>query len=235
MDPIIADFGRAIITQDGYALATTISPVPPKHDSGRLYALRRATNPYNVLNDFRYAIGQNPNFSLDRQEANCWVDVYVAYWKAISNILAAEESSNLAKNSSISSGALWDKVYSSWKDLLNALCKGYQKSSFEAWTIPCLYMTAKYLRIFAVKADASASAIHSNQNVSFSATLDDDLVDEEAGNEKLEDCARQINRIFALCSTDRSIFIRVNSACPRVSDFRQSSLGRVSQMGTVLH
>lgn len=202
MDSIITDFGRAINAQDGYALAATISPIPPKQDGGRLYALRRATNAYSVLSDFRYAIGQNPNFTLDRQESVCWIDVYVAYWKAVGEILAAEESMNAGKTAVKQSGTQWDKVYAAWKDLLNALYKGYQTSVFEAWTIPCLYMTGKYLRVFAIKADENAAS--QRGGASFNAGFEDDIVDEEGGNEKLEDCARQINRIFGLCSSDRA-------------------------------
>lgn len=196
MDSIITDFGRAINAQDGYALSATISPLPPKEDSGRLYALRRATNAYSVLSDFRYAINQNPNFKLDRKEGADWVDVYVAYWKAVSEILAAEESMNQGKT------ATWDKVYTAWKDLLNALHKGYRNDHFEAWTIPCLYITGKYLRVFAIKADESAAS--QKGSASFNTAFVDDVVDEEGGNEKLEDCARQINRIFGLCISDRA-------------------------------
>lgn len=202
MDAVVFDFAQAIKAQDGYALAETLSPVPPKNDSGRLYDLRRATNAYSVLSDFRFAIGQNPNFKLDRQESAAWIDVYVAYWKAVSEILTAEESMNVGKNHASSPGANWDKVYSSWKDLLNALYKGYQGGAFEAWTIPCLYMTGKYLRVFAIKADESTAS--QKGTASFNTAFEDDVVDEQGGNEKLEDCARQINRIFSICISDRA-------------------------------
>lgn len=203
MESLITDFARAINSQDGYALSDTISPLSPNNDSGRLYALRRATNASSVLSDFRYAIGNNPNIDLDRQESNHWIEVYVAYWKAVCEILAAEEAVNTSKNSgrNQSAGTHWDKVYAAWKDLLNTLYKGYQTSSFEAWTIPCLYITGKYLRVFAIKADECAAGRRGG--ASFNAGFQDDVVDEEGGNEKLEDCARQINRIFGLCISDR--------------------------------
>lgn len=206
MDSLITDFARAINSQDGYALSDTISPMSPNNDSGRLYALRRATNASSVLSDFRYAIGNNPNIDLDRQESGHWIDVYVAYWKAVCEILAAEEAVNTSKNSGKgqNAGTHWDKVYAAWKDLLNALYKGYQTSSFEAWTIPCLYITGKYLRVFAIKADQSAAG--RKGGASFNAGFEDDIVDDEGGNEKLEDCARQINRIFGLCISDRYTF-----------------------------
>lgn len=211
MDALITDFARALNAQDGYALSATLSPEPPKHDSGRLYALRQATNAYSVLADFRYAIGQNPNLELDRQEKKAWIDVYVAYWKAISDMLAAQDSTTLSNsngnsdggtNNSFKTAAHWDRVYEAWRDVVNALYKGYQNGSFEAWTIPCLYVAGKYLRVFAIKAD-DKNAIHKG-GASFNDALEDDVVDQDGGDEKLEDCARQINRVFGLCISDRA-------------------------------
>jgi len=204
MNSLVADFGRAIVAQDGYALSATISPIPPKNDSGRLYALHRDTNAFSAQSDFRFAITRNPTFRLEKQESNAWIEVFVAYWKAVGEILVAEESLNLGKSATKASGAgaLWDKVYAAWKDVLNALYKGYQNGSFEAWTIPCLYVTGKYLRVFAIKADDSAAT--QKGGAAFNGGYEDDVVDQEGGNEKLEDAARQINRIFGLCISDRA-------------------------------
>lgn len=202
MNSVVADFGRAMIAQAGYDLAGTLSPVAPIHDSGRLYALHRDSNAFSVQSDFRHALSHNPSCKLDKVEVNAWADVFVAYWKAVGEILAAEESLNLGKNVSKSPAkvANWDKVYNSWKELLNMLLRGYQNEAFEAWTIPCLYITGKYLRVFAIKADEAASQ---KGQTSFNA-YEDDIVDAEGGNEKLEDAARQINRVFSLCIGDRS-------------------------------
>ena len=72
---------------------------------------------------------------------------------------------------------------------------------FDAWTIPCLYSTCKYLRIFAIKADVSSKQ---KGEATFNTGFEDDVVDEEGGNEKLEDGARQINKVFGLCLSDRA-------------------------------
>ncbi|GAB7355107.1 hypothetical protein MBLNU459_g5686t1 [Dothideomycetes sp. NU459] len=205
MNNVCADFDRAVRAEDGYALAATISPIPPTSDSARLYALLRDTNAFSVQADFRRALGRTPAaINLDKRELNAWIDVYVAYWKAVGEVLTAEESLNLGRNPgrSPSLGATWDKVYAAWKDVLNALYKGYQSGMFDAWTIPCLYVTGKYLRVFAIKADESAAS--QRDGATFNAGYEDDIVDEEAGHEKLEDAARQINRIFGLCISDRA-------------------------------
>ena len=200
MDRVFTTFARALEEQNGYLLAETISPVPPKDDSGRLYAIHRGANAFSVQGDVRRAIGP---LRLDKQEANAWVDVYVAYWKAVGEILAAEEAQNVGKTSrSNTGGADWSKVYDAWKDLLNAVRRGYQVQMFDAWTIPCLYITTKYLRVFAIKADDSAR--ERKDSDAFKTGFGDDMMDDEAGNERLEDAARQINSIFGLCLSDRA-------------------------------
>ncbi|GAB7344292.1 hypothetical protein MBLNU457_2163t1 [Dothideomycetes sp. NU457] len=199
MDGIVRAFAQAQEEQNGYALAQTISPVPPNNDSGRLYAIYRSVNAYSVQNDLRYALN-SPH--LDKGEVVAWVEVYVAYWKAVGAILAAEEAQNVGDHKEDGSSADWTRVYESWKEVLNAVRRGYQTSKFDAWTIPCLYVTSKYLRVFAIKADNSAR--HKKDNNASGAIFGDDMVEEEANNEKLEDAARQINSIFGLCLSDRA-------------------------------
>lgn len=204
MNKLAAEFSSAIASSDGYGLAATLSPVPPANDGARLYTLQRDTNEYKVQADFRRLFNRGAASNLDKRERDAWVDVYAAYWKAVGEILVAEESLNLARNSGRSSGvnANWAKVYAAWKDLLNALYSGYHKGLFESWTIPCLYVTGKYLRVFAIKADDSAAS--ARDGATFSAGFEDDVVDGDGGHDKLEDAARQINRTFGLCISDRA-------------------------------
>lgn len=84
--------------------------------------------------------------------------------------------------------------------MTNALIRGYTNCGFEAWTVPCLYVAGKYMRIFAIKADEATGA--STGAVS---NFGDDFNPDAEKNEKLEDCARQLNRIFQLCLSDRSV------------------------------
>ena len=93
--------------------------------------------------------------------------------------------------------ANWSRVYESWKDLANAVIRGYSNNSFEAWTIPCLYVTGKYLRVFAIKADKSGSS--TSDTIGF----EDDFNPDAGKNEKLEDAARVLNRMFQICLSDR--------------------------------
>ncbi len=88
-------------------------------------------------------------------------------------------------------------MYEAWKEMTNVLIRGYTNCGFEAWTVPCLYVAGKYMRIFAIKADEGAAT------TSGSVTNFDDFNPEAEKNEKLEDAARQLNRIFTICLSDR--------------------------------
>ncbi|TKA74403.1 hypothetical protein B0A49_03455 [Cryomyces minteri] len=195
---IFDDFRRAVQDEDGYLLASTITPRAPEHDGGRLYDFYRTTNHYSVQTDFRYAIVHNNTAGLSKTEGNHWLEVYVVYWKAIGQLLVAEELTNQGKDKE----AEWNKVYDAWRDVANALIKGYSSSAFPAWTIPCLYVAGKYLRAFAIKSDAAAAKFR--KNTTFNAGLQDDIAGAMSTNEKLEDAARQINRMFSLCISDRA-------------------------------
>lgn len=121
------------------------------------------------------------------------MDLYVTYWKAVGEILDAESMRNEAN---------WPKVYEAWKEVANVLIRGYSSAGFQAWTVPCLYVIGQYLRIFAIRADASMKS--SPQDGVFGAgTFQDDIVGDYSKNERLEDAARMINRIFTLCISDR--------------------------------
>jgi len=89
-------------------------------------------------------------------------------------------------------------VYDAWKEVANALIRGYTNCGFEAWTVPCLYVAGKYLRIFAIKADEGTG-----NGIGAVTNFQDDFNPEAEKNEKLEDAARQLNRIFQICLADR--------------------------------
>jgi hypothetical protein len=79
-----------------------------------------------------------------------------------------------------------------------ALVRGYTNCGFEAWTVPCLYVAGKHMRIFAIKADKEAG-----NTIGSTTNFQDDFNPEAEKNEKLEDAARILNRIFTICLSDR--------------------------------
>ncbi|KAN0094062.1 hypothetical protein V8E51_017246 [Hyaloscypha variabilis] len=195
MDPIFDDFRKAYEEGNGYDLSMTLSPVDPDDQPDRLYKFFRSTNFAQVKKDLQYRIlyDNATPFKLPAEEGNGWVEVYLAYWKAVGEILNAE---NAPKSNAKTS---WTKVYDSWKEMTNALIRGYTNCGFEAWTVPCLYVAGKYMRIFAIKADEATGASAGSVN-----NFQDDFNPEAEKNEKLEDAARQLNRIFTICLSDRA-------------------------------
>lgn len=198
MDRIFADFAAAQNADNGYLLATSITPEHPRNDPGRLYDFRKDTNAYSVQTDLQYKLKYNPSLKLPKSESAAWQEVFQAYYKFITVLLPAEEAQTAGSRGD------WNGVYDAWKDVVNALHKGYQSNAFAAWTIPCLYVAGKYLRIFAIKADASAAS-QRDSGLAFGVLQEEDAFGAGGKNEKLEDGARQINRLFALCISDRYV------------------------------
>ncbi|KAK1781860.1 hypothetical protein QBC45DRAFT_404045 [Copromyces sp. CBS 386.78] len=193
MDSLIRTFSSAQTNREGYQLAQTLSPDLPQQ---QLQAIWNSCGHHDAQNVIKRGIQNSTSGfeKLPKDEVQGWSDVYLAYWKAIGELLPAL---NQAPQSS------WTKVYDAWKELLSALYRGYIGQGFEAWSIPCLYVVAKNLRIFALKADEER-----NNNVAAGDTsgqiFQDDFDPESEQHQKLEDCARQLNRIFTLCLNDRA-------------------------------
>lgn len=191
MDVVLDQFKDGCLNCHGYLLSNSLSPEDPK----QLRAFYQSTNFQNVEKDIKYAIlwDQSSPLRLPQDEGQAWVSVYVAYWKAAGLILKAEEDTENGDTAS------WTKVYEAWKDITKALLRGYSNFGFPAWTVPCLYVTGRFLRAYAIKADAELSNAADLQ-----ASFQDDLVADSGKNEKLEDAARVLNQVFTLCLSDRA-------------------------------
>lgn len=197
MDDIFETFRQGVREEKGYLLASSLTPEVSIGNPHRLHAFFSASNSSKIETDIRYAIIYNNDVRLTKAEGKAWLEVFVCYWKAIGELLAAEELSQQGRDNN--SG--WAKVYEAWREVVNTLIRGYQAGTFEAWTIPCLYTAGKYLRLFAIKADEQAE--RQKGSVTFNAGFQDDVVGSLGKHEKLEDAARQINRMFSLCISDR--------------------------------
>ena len=199
MDRIFTDFRQAQEYGSGARLSRTLLPFADSQDPDRLIAFYTGTNKLSVASDIRSQILYHPygGYRLSKSEAEAWVEVYVAYWRAIGEILVVEDA--IARGNS--QDADWGIVYGLWKDMSNALIRGYSTGQFQAWTVPCLYVAGRYLRIFAIKADEQIG--RKGGDVNYDSGYGDDVMGNVGKNEKLEDAARVINRIFTLCISDR--------------------------------
>ncbi|MCJ1409108.1 COP9 signalosome (CSN) subunit [Ptychographa xylographoides] len=193
MDATFTDFREAHLKCSGPLLSTTIIPSAPPDDPNRLRRFFNASSNSTVQTDIRTGLLAHSNTTVrfSKLEGNAWVDVYVAYWRAIGELLLIEDG--ILSN--------WSTIYEAWKEVTNTLIRGYSSANFESWTIPCLYVTGRYLRAFAIKADDNSRAKRGSM---FPAGMQEDIAGGVGKNENLEDAARIINRIFTLCVSDRA-------------------------------
>ncbi|KAJ4394040.1 COP9 signalosome (CSN) subunit [Gnomoniopsis smithogilvyi] len=190
MDFVFSDFGSAFRTGNGYELAQSLSPAVEKDT---LKMIWKATNHHQAKEYLRRNLKRETHIS--NKELDAWTEVFYHYWLAAGAILAVQGDVIAPGTPS------WTKVYEAWKDLSISLTRGYRSAGFGAWTIPCLYVAGKFLRVFAIKADKDRNSKPADENAM---TLQDDFDPEAEANQNLEDCARQLNAIFSLCLMDRS-------------------------------
>ncbi|KAB8261997.1 hypothetical protein BDV32DRAFT_120898 [Aspergillus pseudonomiae] len=192
MATIFEDFVQGQRIGSGPRLAAALTPVAPAEYPQRLQSFYRFSNAARVSSDLRYSLFQANGLKLPKQEQNAWIDIFSTYWTAVGEVTKFTDSP---------SSASWVKVFNSWKDLANILIRGYTNFGLQAWTVPCLYVVGKYLRIFAMKADAELS---SQDSVAFGDNFQDDIAADFEKSAKLEESARIINRMFTLCLSDRA-------------------------------
>jgi COP9 signalosome complex subunit 12 len=92
MDSLFNDFGKAIKAENGYLLAETLSPITTGGNADWLRAIWSSTNHHSVKDDVKRGIqGNISRSSLSFKQVQGWVEVYAAYWRAVGEILAAED------------------------------------------------------------------------------------------------------------------------------------------------
>ncbi|KAI9892144.1 MAG: COP9 signalosome (CSN) subunit [Vezdaea aestivalis] len=192
MDDRLIGFISAYSQLSGPLLAATIDPYAPGFPSQ--HAFSRSTNAASVRSDLHGYLSDTYKSPLRSNiEADGWVEIFASLWSA-SGAIAAAEDAERAKGK-----ADWARVFDGWKEVVTAMIRGYTHCEFEAWTVPCLYVVGRCLRTYAAKADRmvrDAGVV--------SAGFLEDVVEEGGKNERLEEAARMINRIFQICLSDRA-------------------------------
>ena len=215
MEVLCREYWHASQEGSGSLLAATISPIAPPSYLNRLDAIYHDTNAASISKDISYSLTKTAHAAIQypNPEITSWTEIYSAYWYAIGAILAAEHTTTRPD---------WTKVYEAWKDVANTVIKGYSSGVLEAWTLPVLYTVGKNLRSFAIKADEHARASGTDANFN-AGGLQDDIAGDFEKNEKLEDAARVINRMFTLCISDRYVAIEERPV-PHLSEKHSLSL-----------
>ena len=202
MEYVFGIFKEAQAEGSGPLLATAITPAEPATSPAQLRQFANSTNVFSVASDVRYYLLQDKatKTSLPKPEANAWIDIFVAYWKFAVQYLKVESSDE---------DGSYVKIFEAWKDVSTALIKGYTGGGFQAWTVPCLYIAGKYLRVFATKADDQQ---RKKGSMEYNNNFQDDVTDALDQNKNLEEAARVINRIFQICISDRylaSLYLQI--------------------------
>ncbi|KAJ1327912.1 COP9 signalosome complex subunit 12 [Microdochium nivale] len=193
MDSLIKEFRVAYSSMKGDQIAETIHPNIQRYSS-RLQAVWGRGNLRETQGDLDFLFRQDKSRpKIPKEEANGWYEIFLAYWKAVGEILAAEGLRSDAKSS-------WTTVYERWKDFTLLVVRGYTHHDFENWTIPCLYVAGRYLRLYAIRADEERRRSGDDTEITFS----DDIEPEAEGNRYLVECSRHLNRIFQICLSDRA-------------------------------
>ncbi|RYP17008.1 hypothetical protein DL765_004769 [Monosporascus sp. GIB2] len=193
MDTLIQEFRAAYTSVKGDQLAETLRPDIQSY-AGKLQAIWNRGDARSAKADLQFLFYQDHSRPrLSKDETNGWYEIYLAYWKAVGEILAAEGLRTDAKSN-------WTSVYEAWKELTSLIIRGYTNHDFENWTIPCLYVAGRYLRLYAIRADEERRRSGDDAITSFQ----DDFDPETEEHKQLEDCARHLNRIFTLCLSDRA-------------------------------
>lgn len=90
MDVVFDAFKKAWDEGNGYAVAETLSPIAPSSNPERLRNFYRSTNIVKARNEIGNQIFYGTSFS--DEEGNGWLEVYFSYWKAVGEILNAENA-----------------------------------------------------------------------------------------------------------------------------------------------
>ncbi|KAL2056660.1 hypothetical protein ABVK25_003054 [Lepraria finkii] len=196
MEVLFRDFQTACHEGSGPLLAATISPIAPPNYLNRLDAIYKDSNVASISRDVAFGLTKSAHAAIQypNPQIDTWTEIYSAYWYAIGGIIAAAQSTSKPD---------WLRVYMAWKDLANTIIKHYSSGVLEAWTLPVLYMAGKHLRIFAIKADEAAAA-NGGDDTFNTGDIREDIAGDFDKNQKLEDAARVINRMFTLCISDRA-------------------------------
>lgn len=199
MGSLFSDFHQAQRVGDGRLLASCLALVDTAQNPQRLQSFAQLSNHQTISADVRYHLIQAPgSVGLPKAEANAWVDIFVALWKTVKELVGLRQGNGTGD---------WVRAFDAYKEVCNLLVRGYTNSGFQSWTVPCLYIAGKYIRMIAMKADSEGrpkDTTNGGGGGGFANGFSDDIIAEVNKHEKLEQAAWTINRMFTVCLSDRS-------------------------------
>jgi hypothetical protein len=98
MDDLARELAEAHSSGNGYQVAQILLPVSPPDNPGRLRTLWKSTNAASLKKDVSTALRRTSYLkSLPDDELTGWIDIVVAYWKALNEIVPATEPEERGK------------------------------------------------------------------------------------------------------------------------------------------
>jgi hypothetical protein len=149
MQAALAPFQEAYATGLAQPVAEFLSPVAPSSNPGRLYEFYRSSKDDKIVADLRYVLKYNQRNPMGQKEVDAWIDIIAGYWRAVKQIILADEAANQRRLGA----EQYLAVYDAWKDLTSSFMKHISGGALPAWAIFTLYFTANHLRKIAIKAD----------------------------------------------------------------------------------
>ena len=194
MDWLAGEFRTAYTQNNGPRLANTLLPPSHSPDIAALDSFYRTCDEYNIAESLRYIFqGQGQNrLKIPKAELNAWAEIYSNFWKFLGDAITTRDDSKVRR-----------RRYDSWKEMTNALIRGYNSGHLDAWTLPCLYVAGRWLRAYAIEADQEEQE-KGKDTSKITVIESDDIAATMAKSDTLEDAARVINRMFTLCMNDRA-------------------------------
>ncbi|KAH7138553.1 hypothetical protein B0J11DRAFT_514712 [Dendryphion nanum] len=198
MQEVLKPFLQAHAEELPWPVNAALSPVAPSDNPGRLYDFYRASNEQQVENEIRSTLKYSRYSKIAGKEATAWTEIFVAYWRAVGQILRAEEATNLGRLR----GREMADIYDAWKTMVDLIVRHTTNGNLPPWTVVIMYIAANNLRLLAIKADDQLAQSKDDDTVK--STFQDDIVSTDKRNKKLEEAARVFNKIFSLCLNDRN-------------------------------
>lgn len=197
MQGFLPELLNGIATEASWVIVDQLCPIAPTNNPGRLHDIYRSSDEQRIADDVYSGLRYGRDFALPEIQASAWSEIISSFWKAVRQILQAEEAKTQRR---VGDRSMVD-VYDTWKAFASCVHTHIDRGIIPPWTVILMYRTANYLRIFASKADEQ---IMQSRGKVTSNNYQDEDVSTVAAPEKLPDAIRLFNKMFSSCVGDRN-------------------------------
>ncbi|KAI5785887.1 hypothetical protein EDC01DRAFT_692859 [Geopyxis carbonaria] len=176
----------ALTTQDGPALGTLFNPRSPTHAQSFAYSSNHAAILSTVRSELLPARSAS---GLPSKAMDTLIDAVAALWEVVYE---------LERGALEPAPGYWARAYRQQRELMALVVRGFGSAGWPCWCLPVLYEGCRALTELAVAADAEEAEGRAKEA---GRALGRQKAEKA---ENLEEAARQLNRAFTLCLSDRA-------------------------------